>query len=68
MAAVSWQCRLFWALKLLLVISVCSAVDTEYNVGLGRADITGPAAQVNMVWFILKKKHGCFMQRFNLHL
>ena len=31
------------------VLSCVSSIPTEYNVGIGIADITGPAAEVNMV-------------------
>ena len=38
-----------WCLFIFLAISSVSCAETEYNVGIGIADITGPAAQVNMV-------------------
>ena len=35
-----------------VVLSYASG-ETEYNVGIGIADITGPAAEVNMVYILL---------------
>ena len=31
------------------IVHVCFAAPTEYNVGAGIADVTGPAAGINMV-------------------
>lgn len=31
------------------ILTLTNGIPTEYNVGIGNADITGPAAEVNMV-------------------
>lgn len=42
--------RLFVAAAVcLLVIQLCLAEPTIYKVGVGIADVTGPAAEINMV-------------------
>ena len=43
----------------ILVFQFCAAVPSTYNVGTGIADVTGPAAGVNMVSIIV---HCTFVQ------
>lgn len=40
-------------LILLVVCSMCLAEPSVYNVGIGIADVTGPAADINMVSFFV---------------
>ena len=40
-----------------IVVSLLAGlVSAGYNVGVGRADITGPAAEVFFLWIVFKKE------------
>jgi hypothetical protein len=45
--------ELFFRFVVLALVAahVCFAVPTTYKVGVGIADVTGPAADINMVWY-----------------
>ncbi len=44
-----WFKMTFMILVLMALVNVCWTVPTVYRVGRGIADVTGPAAEINMV-------------------
>lgn len=59
------QTRIGAVLLFTLILQVCLAEPTTYDVGAGIADVTGPAADINMVYIKLFVLFPFFINRFN---